>query len=163
MGYCLDSGTARSVIRTTPNYGIPTYTSHPTQILNTSTLYSFSSSLMQGKGLMTVRMPLADGHVIYFWADIVDGNISSLIRLNVSRYQGLLPDFYYNELRARHSEWALPINYSKTQAFLLLNMGSIFFTWPELTRLHPHFFHLSTDTQFQLICRSDPSKVTSEV
>lgn len=48
-------------------------------------------------------------------------------------------------------------------AFIKYDEVSIFFTWLELTRLHLHFFHPSTDKCFQPLLSSDIFKAKPEV
>lgn len=75
LGFCLDSEASRSVIGTNQERSYRQLTSYTANTHKPETIFRFENTLSESKGIITLRLPLPDGQVIYFNADIVDADI----------------------------------------------------------------------------------------
>lgn len=163
MGYCLDTGSSRSGIEIGQERSYRMVTSHNTVVDNSETIYRFGSSLSRSKSITRLRMPLPDGQVLHFNADIIDDDIPLLLRLHVMQRHGLILYFHENKLTSGQYPWVLPLKHFIGHTFVKLTTVSVPFSRTELTRLHLHFFHLSAVKLFKLLQRANPEKATPNV
>lgn len=113
--------------------------------------------------VMDLRLSLPDEHVLYFSTDIIEGNIPLLPVLDVMQGHGLILDFIKIIFPNGHYNWDLSITHQQEHAFVRSNTFTIFFKKPEQTRLHLHFFHLSSNKVYPLLDRIDPVRNTPDV
>lgn len=95
-GYCLDSGASHSVIGELQGRAHRKLTSHPAQIRLSKTVYRFASSTARSKGITNLRLPLPDGQVLNFYADIIESCNHLFLGLDVTKQHGLQLDFFAN-------------------------------------------------------------------
>lgn len=156
----LDSGALRSVIGAAQEKAYRELTSHHSHRHNSATIFWFGTKPSTSKKHL-IRLPLPDGQVIHFYADIIDGNIPLLLGLDIMRKYGLVTNFCKNILKRNDYNWYLRMYCINGQGFAPLTL-TIFFTRPEQTRLHLHFFHPTAEKLFHLLQQKDSMKETTE-
>lgn len=99
MDYCSDSGASRSVIGSNEESSYMVLTSHPPNLLDFTTVYKFGPTFATSSGITQLQMPLPDVQVLYFSANIIEGDIPLLVGLDVMLHNELILEFLANILR----------------------------------------------------------------
>lgn len=79
-------------------------------------IFKFDSVLARSKRITTLPLPLPDGQVLHFKADIINGDIPLLLGLDAMHKRGLINNFSKGIVKSNYYDWTLPIHYNKGYA-----------------------------------------------
>lgn len=143
LGFCIDTGAAKSVIGSSQISAYHSLTKYVGKIIASTTTYKFGSSLTKIIGTTTIRLPLPYGQFLQFRVDIVNNDVPLLLRLEVIREHSLVLYFEHNIIRSNKYKWTMPKSYKNGHAFFSSITFTVLFIRAEIARLHLHFFHPS--------------------
>lgn len=163
LGYCMDSGAARSVVGRNQYTDLCRELGRRLHIETSSTQFKFGQSRFPSKGKFLTRLKLSADTFLEFEVEIVNGDFPLLIGLEVWRTYELRLDFGMNSVSDSTQQWSLYIFYRNDHLSVKDATKQILFTRPELEKLHFHFQHCSTGKLYALLKRHDPTKATNEM
>lgn len=165
MGYCLDSGAARSVVGQKQYQILCSINEYKFNIISSDTNFRFVRSNFRSKGKFKTRLRVDQSQFVEFCSqfvefcvEIVEGDFSLLIGLVVMRANELIMNYGNDTISDTSTSWTLPIKYRRGHSFVFDIAYSVMFTRKELEKLNLHFHHPSSGKLFNLLKRADPQK-----
>lgn len=163
MGACLDTGAQRSVCgigQARAYYKL--YHGSLTKGGSTSR-FKFGKQLAQSIGSIRVELPVEKSTHISVTVDVIQMDIPLIIGLDILRPCKLSVNYVDNTLHYCNEGVTQPLTYKHGHVFYEWDTSEMFFTRQELTWLHLHFMHPSSERLFYLIARVNPTKATPSV
>jgi len=125
--------------------------------------------VQESLGVVPIRMPLGNQHMISFEVDLVDQDIPLIFGLEQHMAHSCSTNEYFKTFTHHPTNITVPIHYMERSKgagghfFMKWKIQEIFYTKQELLKLHKQFGHPSNTSLMNLLKRATPDKVTPEV
>lgn len=113
MGYCLDSGAARSVVGMKQYQALCNDSKYQLNIRPSKTTFKFGKSSFESQGKFTTRQRVNYEQYLEFGIEIVAGDFPLLVGLEVMRNHRIILNYGRNILCDTTQSWELPIEYRR--------------------------------------------------
>lgn len=130
LGYCLDSGAARSVVGRAQYNALCRELGHNLRIETSMTMLWFGHSRFLSAAKFITRLRVQPDSFLDFQVEILNGDFSLLVGLEVMIKHEINLDLGRHELSDTTGLWSLPIFYLKGHAFVRDAVCQILFTRP---------------------------------
>lgn len=127
-GLFLDSGAARSVVGHIQNTALCEHIGFKLKIKKSNTLFIFGTRKFPSLGKFKNRLNVLNDQFIEFSVEVVSGDFSLLVGLEVMRALGLILNFEPDTLYDAPNTWSLPILYDQGHAFVFGLVNQVLFT-----------------------------------
>ena len=159
-GGALDTGAQRSVIGLNQAKAYCAGVGIAFQPVYASTRFRFGAGRSQAIGKIPIVIPTPQTFFT-IWVDVIPEDIPFLIGLNTLDRYSLQVLSVTNELECVKDNWKIPIK--RKFGLLYWDLSAeigVFFTKPQLERLHRHLLHPSTRKLYNLLRRAKPEDLT---
>ena len=157
QGACLDTGAQRTSIRLRQAKAYCRYTGTNFRLFSNNNRYCFSNDRQTSLGSLIITIPLSEAHTTKERVDVVSTDVSLLIGLDLLDKYGMFVNTITNRLNCPHRQ--LSISRIRKNGYVYLEWPKrdhIFFSSPELLRLHRGFSHPATDKLYNVLRMARP-------
>ena len=163
QGACLDTGAQRTVIGLRQAKAYCRYTGTKFRLVSSKNRYRFGNDRQSSLGSLTIQIPFLDSHATIERVDVVNSDVPLLIGLDLLDKYGIFINTITNRLHCPQLQLQTPLVRKNGHVYLEWPKHQrVFFTIPELLRLHRGFSHPATDKLFNLLRMARPYETNQE-
>lgn len=158
-GACLDIGSQQSCIG---KYQAKAYCRQQNlkfKLTPSNIIFRFGNTYFKSMGTLPIRIPTPDYSFIHLEVDVINADIPFLLGIDVLDNQQMYADNTENKLVSKRYGWTLPIIRRNRHLYITWPIRKIYYTRAELYKLHHHFYHPSASKLYNLLRRTNPSKL----
>lgn len=150
---------------------------HRRKILPSKNKFTVADAVYESLGKITIPIGTPPGIPrVFVEIEIVNAEIPALLGMDIMNKGSITPCIVSNGLAKRvlvpqesecpklEDEWSIPIRRSRSsQLYVDMDIStSMFFTKPQISRLHRQFYHPSVQKLFNILKRARPNELISE-
>lgn len=117
MGYCLDSGAARSVVGKYQFQALCNRKDYKLKLKPSETTFRFGRTTFNSLGMCNTRLKVDQTQYIEFCVEVVNGDFPLFVGLEVMRHNELILNYGHDCLSDTTGTWSLPIKYVQGHSF----------------------------------------------
>jgi hypothetical protein len=161
-GAVLDTGAQMTVIGMEQAKGYCKESGKMFSLLPSRSRFKFGASSERSLGKISIEIP-TPGSPIHINCDVVKSDVPLLIGLDILDKYGLNVLSVEGLLQSTTEHWTIPMQRLWGHIYLQWDPGiQLFYTRAELTKIHRHFHHPSTEKLVNLLKRATPGDLPKE-